>query len=467
MPEVRPLKWRTFAVASLGLFFLQVLFAWMDPALPMAVMVLRAVVLIAGALILNEYVFRIVGRSQRSAERQRLELDALLRVTQALAFLPTMERNLGPALETVGAELEADLVGWMESSPNGEETYCPTLVGKRLSALPARFGGGDLVARALELQELTVVEDIAGREGSPGAFLVSEGVRALAVLPVAARGRHLGAVLVGWRAPRHLEGEEMAFLAHVCDLFGVAADNLRLWRENHLLGAIQERERIAREMHDGLAQVLTYLKLRAETVLGSPEVRRRPSRMIEALEETRQAAVDALGDVRQVIMDLRQPTATLRPFTVRLAEYLRDWSAQSGVPSDIELPQGDLRLPDDVELQVLRIVQEALTNVRKHAAAGSARVRVGTRNGMFEVWVSDDGRGFDLRQPLPAGHFGLSILAERAEAIGGQLEVTARPGQGTEVVLRVPEDALGWVRPAGPGAGEAGLLEPVGAGPSS
>ncbi len=115
------------------------------------------------------------------------------------------------------------------------------------------------------------------------------------------------------------------------------------------------------------------------------------------------------------------------------------WQAQSGIRARLDI-EAELELSPSVELQLMRIIQEALANARKHSSASTARVSLRTANGMLEASIEDDGAGFDplVRTPSAMPRFGLAIMRERAESIGGTLEVDTSPGGGTRVMIRIP-----------------------------
>lgn len=291
-------------------------------------------------------------------------------------------------------------------------------------------------------------------------LMQAEGLRSGAALCGVVQQHPVGILVLGWRLPHRLSAPDREFVGNVANLLGVAMENLRLYRETQRLAALEERERIAREMHDGFAQTLTYLKLKAESALArartdgcapvapvvadasprSPRVA--ASALASALEEIRRGAVEALGEVRQAIMDLKSPAgAGPGDFTVQLATYLHSWSRFNNIEAELFLPQGGLGFDEDSEIQVLRICQESLANVRKHARAARVWVRLAREDDGVCVRVADDGRGFDPGQAQRPGHFGLGILRERAAAVGGTISIDPRPGGGTEVVLRVPHPA--------------------------
>lgn len=203
------------------------------------------------------------------------------------------------------------------------------------------------------------------------------------------------------------------------------------------LAILEERDRLAREMHDSLGQVLGFVNLKAKVatdLIG----RGSPALAAEELEQMRTAVQDAYQEVRQAILSLRT-TPQGRGLLASLREYVQRLREQSGLDVQLEAPEA-LHFPLAVEAQVIRIVQEALTNVRKHALAHRATVRFVREPDGTTVTIQDDGRGFDL-SGVEAGRgtrFGLLTMRERAESIGGTLVIVTAPGAGTTVRLWIP-----------------------------
>ncbi len=203
------------------------------------------------------------------------------------------------------------------------------------------------------------------------------------------------------------------------------------------LAILEERDRLAREMHDSLGQVLGFVNLKAK-VAADLISRGNPTLATEELEQMRGAVQDAYQEVRQAILSLRTPQG--QGLLANLREYVQRAREQSGLNIQLEA-QDHLHFPPAVEAQVIRIVQEAVTNVRKHAQARNVTVRFAPEEGDgTTVTVHDDGRGFDLAgvESGRGTRFGLLTMRERAEGIGGTLTVDTTPGAGTTVRLWIP-----------------------------
>jgi signal transduction histidine kinase len=209
---------------------------------------------------------------------------------------------------------------------------------------------------------------------------------------------------------------------------------------------VQERERLSRELHDGLAQVVSYLLLRLDTVEELVRNHREEEARAE-LANLRALTDDLYADVRESISGLRSRVVELG-LRRALEEYIGEFEERHRIDVAFTAPL-TMKLPPSVELQLFRIAQEALANVRKHSGASRCEVSIGNLSASeLELSVSDDGRGFDpaLIESASPGKFGLTGMRERAEALGGTAQVQSTPGGGTRVVVRIPvrEHSAGW-----------------------
>ncbi|MFT3876227.1 MAG: sensor histidine kinase [Propioniciclava sp.] len=202
--------------------------------------------------------------------------------------------------------------------------------------------------------------------------------------------------------------------------------------------ALLERERIARELHDSLAQVLGVAHLRLHALAARPSVRADEPAHREVLDLA-ELCHEAYADVREAILALRESTNPDRTLLEHLRAYVATFSRTSGVPTSLVVHTGaEPCLAPCAEIQVVRIIQEALTNVRKHSGASGATVTVRALPHQVECTVADDGVGFEPADALSGDGFGLTSMRERAEAAGGGLHVDSAPGRGTRVTVRVP-----------------------------
>ena len=204
---------------------------------------------------------------------------------------------------------------------------------------------------------------------------------------------------------------------------------------------LAERDRLARELHDSLAQVLGVARLRLAALAVHRDVQP-DGPVYRELDEVAELCHDAYADVRETILGLREGGHTDRPLLETLESYVDKYARASGVPTTLSVGlDRELRLLPGTEVQVIRVIQEALTNVRKHAGARTASVAVHPADDGVAFTVADDGRGFSLPHPADEREgYGLHSMRERTEQVGGTLVVDSRPGAGTRIIVTVPEE---------------------------
>jgi signal transduction histidine kinase len=271
-------------------------------------------------------------------------------------------------------------------------------------------------------------------------------MRSLLAVPIVWRGEILGNLYLTEKEGAAGFGDaDEETLVRFATQAALAIQNARLHQLAGEVAIAEERARLAREMHDSLAQVLGYVNTKAQAAQELLRVGN-VDRAAAQIGQLGQAAREAYVDVREHLLSLRTTLAADHGLLGALRPYLERWQDGSNVPVRLEVAPEDaveaaLRdLPPTAELQLLRIIQEALGNVRKHAAATAATVRLGVAGDELTVAVEDDGAGFnpDALGPSAFPRFGLAGMRERAEAVGGALEVRSAPGTGTRVLVRLP-----------------------------
>ena len=259
-------------------------------------------------------------------------------------------------------------------------------------------------------------------------------------LPLRRSGTIRGVFCVATREARTLTTDERELLNALAAQAVITVEQSRLNSEVKRLAVFEERGRIAREMHDGLAQAVSLLHLRTRQAQARLVPDQLPS-LGSALEEMAAISSDMYDEIRRSISGLRTAASAEAGLAAALKVFLAEFSARSRLPVALEADgAASVRLPPETESQVIRIVQEALNNVHKHAGVERARVRVARHDSTLRISVQDDGRGFDPAQTAmrDAVHFGLQGMRERAESLGGTLVIETAPGRGTRVIATVP-----------------------------
>ena len=205
-----------------------------------------------------------------------------------------------------------------------------------------------------------------------------------------------------------------------------------LHEQTQALAVLAERQRLAQELHDAVNQSLFSAGLIAEVLPNLWE--RNPTEGQQALDDLRRLTRGALAEMRMLLAELRPlalSQADLRDLLRLLGNAL---AGRTNILVSVTVT-GKGTLPADVQVVFYRLCQEALTNIAKHAEADMAAVELHFRKAVTELRVRDNGRGFSLSQ-IPSGHYGLSMMRERADSVGAELTVTSKPGAGTEIVVR-------------------------------
>lgn len=211
-------------------------------------------------------------------------------------------------------------------------------------------------------------------------------------------------------------------------------------QQQRQLATLQERERIGRELHDGLAQVLGYVSMQAQAIQNLVAAGQADA-ADPMLTQLARVAQEAHTDVRQYILGMR-PAAAGQDLIHLLQDYAALLESNYGLRVQISAPDWPPNaLTAEGEAEVWRIIQEALTNVRKHAGVSTAQVLCTAQADRLQIIIADAGRGFVLAAAPEADHLGLAIMRERVQALGGAIEWRTAPGQGTQVIVTIPRCA--------------------------
>jgi signal transduction histidine kinase len=228
----------------------------------------------------------------------------------------------------------------------------------------------------------------------------------------------------------------MDLLQGLADQAAQAIDNARLRQQASQLAVMEERARLARELHDSVTQSLYSLTLLAEgwqRLIRSGQA----DNLVETLSEMGKIAQQALKEMRLLVYELRPPMLEQEGLLGALHQRLAAVEKRAGVEARL-LAKDIVDLPAPIEEGLYRIAQEALNNSLKHAAATSVTVCLGTDDQGLVLEIADDGRGFDMgAEPHHQGRIGLASMRERVERLGGSLEILSTPGKGTTVLVRL------------------------------
>lgn len=313
--------------------------------------------------------------------------------------------------------------------------------GLRRSSLPAtvRLGVG-ILGRFAEAAEPGILNSLSDEPDDEGDYPVGR-VGSLVALPLLLEDELLGLVVLAHYQPDHFEEAALPFLSLLSSQVSLAVGNARAYLQSEELAIAEERARIAREIHDGVAQSLALSALKLDLV--SRLVEGDPGKAKKEVIATRSALRELIKEVRRSIFALRPVDLERHGFVETVRRYCHDYGQQNDVQIDLRVE----KLPELVlqsEATLFRIFQEAMNNVAKHAAAHSVTVRLGLDvDGQAYLEVKDDGKGFDINKVsdrvTSAGGLGLRQMRERIESRGGHFEIGSQPGRGTRVFASLPE----------------------------
>ena len=265
-----------------------------------------------------------------------------------------------------------------------------------------------------------------------GTFALLEGMHSWMWVPLAVKGRVIGGVGVAHEKRNHFTSHHADLALSVADQAAITLVNAELNKQAQEVAVLEERQRLAHNLHDAINQSLFSAGLIAEVL---------PRLWDRDQEEARRSLDDLRKLTRGAMAEMRALLAELRPSTLtdaELGDLLRllgnAFTGRTNIPAKITVV-GQAILPADVQVAIYRVCQEALNNVAKHARAGLVEIQLIHQDSAIELTIRDDGQGFDPEQST-SGHYGLSMMHERAEGVGAQLFITSQPGRGTELLIR-------------------------------
>ncbi len=271
------------------------------------------------------------------------------------------------------------------------------------------------------------------------------GFETMLAVPVKLHHRVLGEINLFYRRAHELDDEERSLIETLASHLAAGIESLRAAAADREAAVASERALLAQELHDSIAQSLAFLKIQVE-LLRSGLRRGDSAATARTIDEIDTGVRESYADVRELLLHFRTRTDA-QDIEAALRSTLRKFEQQTGLLGDLQIEGHGVPLPADVQVQVLHVVQEALSNVRKHANATTVHLKV-QQAPQWRFEVSDDGCGFDPDETPDDSHVGLRIMKERASRIGAQVTVRSSANQGTQVAITVPREATPQETPA-------------------
>ncbi len=400
---------------------------------------------------------------QVSLLRRLRELDTLNTIANAISRALGVQEVLNASLEKIleTMDLQAGWVFLLDAQHPGDLKLASH---KGLSA-PFVTEEGQLpfercvCTHVLHSRRAIIVNDILQECGRlRPETLLAENLTCHASVPLISRDHAIGVINLASQQNRQFTPQDLALLDSIGRQIGVAVENARLWEEVKEKEALRgqllekviaaqeaERQRLARELHDEAAQILTALSLGFRTLQEAPNLSRAQRQMVEQLK---QQTTDLMQELHRMSVELRPSALDRLGLAAALEQYAREFEQRYGIRAEFEVERVEQsRLPAEVQINLYRIVQEALTNVARHAKASRVSVTLQGRDQTLVVTIEDDGQGFDVEKAMKSGRLGLFGMQERASLLGGLLHIESAPNQGTTINVEIPypqDKARGW-----------------------
>lgn len=379
-------------------------------------------------------------------QKRDSQIDVLNRLSAAISQTGSLEK----ALQTTLAELlmltGADMgsIHLLDPATHSLKLAASQGISKGFVCAERRIPIGDcLCGEAARTGRLIVSEDLMTDPRLVRPACREEKFGSVVSIPLTSRERPLG-ILTLYAARSHAFSDtDHTLLTLVGRHIGVAVENAQLSARMRELAVMEERGLIAQEIHDGIAQSLAYLNLETSKLHQLLECD--PRQAMAELSHIRQVIKETCEEVRALLVDFRMKFKEGDGLADVLSHCLDEFGQRTTIRTQL-LMSGDLAaLPAPIQVPVFRIIQEALSNVRKHAQARMVVVELRAAPSVLEVTVRDDGQGFDPAAPVEQGstNMGLGIMRERVALLGGSLQIESRPGGGTVLHLTLPHSHPG------------------------
>ncbi|HST26289.1 MAG TPA: GAF domain-containing sensor histidine kinase [Gaiellaceae bacterium] len=371
-------------------------------------------------------------------------MDTALRAMSDAVLTIAAERRVDPVLRKL-ADAARDLADARYAAigiPDGEGGFATFLTSgmsdaqyEALGRLPRTHGMLGAMLLAPEPFRTANIQDDPRFEGWPSAH---PSMRSFLGVPIVSRGEVIGAFYLTEKKGERgavFTDEDEELIGTLAAHAAIAIENARLNERSRELSTIEERKRLARELHDSVTQTLFSIGLTAEAA--SELVEADPDKARAQLGRLQELTRAAMQEMRSLIFELRPAELEAEGLAAALRKHVEVLTRLH--PQEIDLrADGERRLPPDVERGLLRIAQEALGNALRHSGAAHVAIELAARDGRVSLSVADDGSGFDPEEAATRSRrLGLTSMRERAEALGGSLSIRSVPGTGTTVTVEV------------------------------
>lgn len=395
-------------------------------------------------------------QAEEDLRRHYDEIVALQSLSAVLVRSFDLDRRLDGALKTVLDVMQFDSGGIYLVDPTGKELLLKKSRGlkKETVELVSRWEvGRGLTGRAFASRELIFVENDQQAQAIDSRVRALENIRSMAAVPLAAKDTVLGALIIASHQSYAFTGSQKSMLETFGSLIGVAIENAQLFeaartREqqvsqlstNLIMIQEEERKKFARNLHEGLAQLLTMLRVNAQLALEN--LGQDDAEAHQRIQEVISLVTEAEHEAKQISHDLRPSILDDFGLKAALEVLANNFERRTRIGLDLHLPPSDVRFESILETTVYRIVQELLANVAKHSHATRVTLQLLVRGNALALTVADNGKGFSMAEVSAryggGTHNGLRNIRERVESVNGVFHVESSPGKGAEFSIEIP-----------------------------
>jgi signal transduction histidine kinase len=410
--------------------------------------VFALVMIVLGAAVFATWVFRIVEEREhetllRSKQLQGLH-QAALELTTEHQTAPVLQKVVDLARDLVGARYAA--LGVLDSRGTSIEQFITSgITPEERAKMGEPPRGHGLLGALIKEGKAIRIPDIAQDERSAGFPPNHPPMHSLLGVPIRSKGKLIGDLYLTDKVVKTNRGEREAPFSdtdqEIVEMFAtqaaIAIENAQLYRQTRELAILQERERFGMDLHDGIIQSIYGIGLVLED--GEQWVEQEPRMARERMSSAINALNDVIRDIRNYILNLRPQRFQGRDLKRGLDELARDLRANTFLNIKVETDSVDTSAlkPEDT-VEILHVVQEALTNIRKHARAMAVNIELALADKEILLTIEDDGVGLNSTGTRKGEGHGLGNMRERARSLGGQVEIEPRAPNGTRITLHIP-----------------------------
>jgi PAS domain S-box-containing protein len=380
------------------------------------------------------------ARLYEEAQRAARETEALLRADAELFRSLSLESVLQALVDVTVDVLRADKsILALEEGTRQRVRASRNFSDVGRATISARLASVHWDATSLGGPEPFLVNDLSTLPDDARQIWEAEGIRSYIGIPIVSSGRVIGGFLAAYIEEHEFSSSEQRVFAALAERGAVAIQNAEMYALAQQAASLEERQRLARELHDSVSQALYGIALGASTA--QEALTTDPANAKEPVEYVLSLAQAGLAEMRALIFELRPESLEIEGLVAAIDKHVAATRSRYGIEVDADLA-GEPDVSLGVKEVYYRIAQEALHNVVKHAGATRVDVSLSANGEGVVLEIKDNGVGFDAGQSFP-GHLGLVSMAERASSVGAEFAVSSARGQGTTVRLTLPQNANG------------------------